>query len=160
MSPKHFEFGPFLKRVHCAAFLECVIELSQDCRPLNKSEYLYLALRNRPHFPLISRLGAFWQLLWANVFGRRAIWFCSFRRQCRPQGWAAEPLAPWSFCRHLWALPATSRYLYFSKWTLTTVELCFGSFDEIPCSQLVGKFSFRNLTIAIRVNVLSDRVEN
>ena len=31
------------------------------------------------------------------------------------------------------------------------MELCFGSFDEIPCSQLVGKFSFRNLTIAIRL---------
>ena len=40
MSPKHFELGPFLKRVYCAVFPEFLIELSQDCRPLNKSEYL------------------------------------------------------------------------------------------------------------------------
>ena len=37
MSPKHFEFGPFLKRVYCAAFLEFVM-FGNYCGPISSGD--------------------------------------------------------------------------------------------------------------------------
>ena len=169
MSPKHFEFGPFLKRVYCAAFLEFVIELFRIAVHWTNPNISLTCFMKSSSFPVNFKIGCLLativdhllretghlilQLQAAMSAPRMSRWTSSSPLYPVPNLWLPEASvdtcepsrqlrAIFTFQSELWrrwncVLAHSTKFLALSLW---------------------ANFPFDS--IAIRVNVLSERVEN